>query len=487
MLHIRRRWPILTALIAAVAYTLNNYQITGLEHLRVQPRPGAANHPSWGEFEAAAVGTSGSAGLTSGLTDWNLESATWPTTAPTPSTSIPPWREQLSLGEKFTLWQEQQQSNGRASGGSSISAQPSMPVSVPIPLPPGMTGLAVPPPGLLSGQGLPTTAAPTASTPRPAAPSAAAPLTAPGTTAFSTATLPVASPGNLASTLPNNKLHPKDSPRLAAASQRIKIASFNAQSLGAEKLANPAIMELLVNLLKQFDIVALQEVHSPRDDILPNLIDRLNQSGRHYDYLIGPRVGRATNRDQFAFVFDTSRVETDRFQLYTVEDPDDLVSYDPLVAWFRCKGVPTQQAFTFSLVNVRIDPDAAHAELGLLPNLIEAVTRDGRGEDDWILAGDFGVAASQLTMLDRSQVRFAVQETPTDVVGEQMRDLILFSSRGTTEFTGRGGVFDFLRKFNLSLERALEVSDHLPVWAEFSTVEGAEPGRLAPQDPQAVY
>ena len=84
--------------------------------------------------------------------------------------------------------------------------------------------------------------------------------------------------------------------------------------------------------------------------------------------------------------------------------------------------------------------------------------------------------------VDRGTVRFAFTDIPTDVAGEQTRAGILFSARGTIEFTGRSGALDFLRKYNLSLERSLEVSEHLPVWAEFSAVEGGEPGRIAPVD-----
>ena len=47
----------------------------------------------------------------------------------------------------------------------------------------------------------------------------------------------------------------------------------------------------------------------------------------------------ARHSEQFAFIFDTQRVETDRFQLYTIDDPEDLVTREPLVAWFRVKGV----------------------------------------------------------------------------------------------------------------------------------------------------
>ncbi len=41
------------------------------------------------------------------------------------------------------------------------------------------------------------------------------------------------------------------------------------------------------------------------------------------------------------------------------------------------------------------------------------------------------------------------------------------------------GVLDVVREFNLTQEQALKVSDHLPIWAEFSVYEGGRPGTVA--------
>ena len=267
---------------------------------------------------------------------------------------------------------------------------------------------------------------------------------------------------------------------LTGSAGTIRVASFHVPSLGATKLAKPHVFEMLVRVLRRFDVVALQGIQSNRDDILPLLIERLNQSGRTYDYMIGPRVGRTAPLEQFAYIFDTQRLETDRYQLYTVEDPDDLIVREPLVAWFRTKGHAAHHAFTFSMINVRIDPDFAQRERELLPSLINAVQNDGRGEDDWILLGDFVGGDSELFPLTKIAARLALIGIPTDVGGTQMLDEIVFSGPATVEFNGKVGAYDFLRQYNLSLEQALEVSEHLPVWAEFSTLEGAEPGRIAP-------
>jgi endonuclease/exonuclease/phosphatase family metal-dependent hydrolase len=203
-------------------------------------------------------------------------------------------------------------------------------------------------------------------------------------------------------------------------------------------------------------------------------------TGRDYDYVIGPRLGRADNKEQYAFVFDRASIEVDRSQLYTIDDPDDLMHREPLVGWFRVRGPSQDQAFTFTLVNVHTDPDETDQELNVLDDVFRVVRADGRGEDDVILLGDLNVDDRHLGQLGQvADITWVVAGMPTNTRGTMQYDNILFSQAATVEFTGRGGVFDFMRQYNLSMDEALEVSDHLPVWAEFNIYEGGKPGQLA--------
>ena len=61
----------------------------------------------------------------------------------------------------------------------------------------------------------------------------------------------------------------------------------------------------------------------------------------------------------------------------------------------------------------------------------------------------------------------------------KLYDNIVFHRPSTAEFTGRWGVYDVARLHQLSLTQAEQVSDHLPIWAEFSAYESAAPGRIA--------
>ena len=61
-------------------------------------------------------------------------------------------------------------------------------------------------------------------------------------------------------------------------------------------------------------------------------------------------------------------------------------------------------------------------------------------------------------------------------------DNMIIHAASTTEFTGRCGVFNFQREYGLTLDQALLVSDHFPIWAEFNAYESITPGRVAARD-----
>lgn len=475
--NVRPRWPLLTAVGAALLYGVNNYQIGGIEHLHLKPLEHRSSANS-SQFPSATDGFNQSP-LGFDSTQFGIHMSPPLNSAADSTFSIDPysaqpqsgpggWNERLSLGEKLALWQDQLSNNSPPSAAQAKSP-PAFPSTSPIPLPHGLTA-----PNFDSFARNDSNAQPSRASSQPGL-SSNSDAIPPGTMT----SLAIAPDGSRLGSMPFTAASPVVStPR--DGQPTIRIASFNVPALGTALLSKPQSVQMLVSILRQYEVVALQGIQTNRDDVLPLLTDKLNQSGRSYDYLIGPRVGRTQPHQQFAYIFDTSRLETDRYQLYTVDDPEDLINYEPLVAWFRCKGPLVAEAFTFSLINVAIDTALADAERSLLPAMVAAIERDGRSEDDWILLGNFAGGNAQLTMFDGSSVRFAVSDIPTDVSGTQMLDTLLFSSRSTTEFTGRAGAYDFLRKYNLSIEQALEVSPHMPVWAEFSCFEGADPGRIAP-------
>lgn len=262
--------------------------------------------------------------------------------------------------------------------------------------------------------------------------------------------------------------------------EMLRIASFNIQVFGESKLADTKTAAVLAQIIRKFDVVAVQEVRAKDANFVNRFLQQINAAGIPYDVVIGPRLGRTDSKEQYAYFYDTTRVELDRVSVYTVRDPDDLLHREPLVAGFRARGPPANEAFTFTLVDVHTDPDLVANEVDALADAFRAVQNDGRNEDDVIMLGDFNADESRLRRLGAiPYIAYVISGVPTNTHGTKTYDNILFDRRATTEFLGQGGVLDVMREFNLTLDDALKVSDHLPIWAEFSVYEGGRPGAVA--------
>lgn len=211
---------------------------------------------------------------------------------------------------------------------------------------------------------------------------------------------------------------------------------------------------------------------------MPRLVDLINDGESRYHYVIGNSTGPDDRPEQLAFIFDATRVHVDHQQTYTITDPHDKITFDPFVAWFRAAEPPANQAWTFSLVNIRIDLAKAPGEVALLSELMVAIRKDGRGEDDVVLAGLFQADDAYLIpTLGGEKIQAAVSSRPTDIFGKYQTSNILVDTRMTSEYVGRGGVLDYLRLYNLNNAQAESVSSQLPVFAEFSVIEGLHPTR----------
>jgi endonuclease/exonuclease/phosphatase family metal-dependent hydrolase len=262
--------------------------------------------------------------------------------------------------------------------------------------------------------------------------------------------------------------------------ETIKIASFNIQVFGTSKSAKPHVMNVLAQVIRRFDVVAIQEVRAKDDGVVPNFVKLINAHGARYDFVIGPRLGRTSSKEQYVFIYDTDRIELDSHSVHTLDDPQDLLHREPLVASFRVRGPSPGQAFTFTLVNIHTDPDETDTELDALADAFVAVQRQNIAEDDVILLGDLNVDEHHLGRLGLlPNISWAISGLKTNTRQTKSYDNLVFDSIATIEYTDNSGVLDLMSEFNLSVDEALEVSDHLPVWAEFSVYENDLPAHMA--------
>ncbi len=259
----------------------------------------------------------------------------------------------------------------------------------------------------------------------------------------------------------------------------IRIASFQLGRFDDAKLASPQVADVLVSLFAKFDLVAVQGVRGKNQGVLVHLIDQINATGRTYDFATCPTQQRDGLEHYSAFVFDCGTIEVDRSTVHFVEDPLGRIRIKPLAGSFRARGPDPAEAFTFTLINVEVDADRAAIELDLLAKAFRAVQKSRPKEDDFILLGDLQSDDQHLGELNKLfGVAPLLSGFATTARGTQLLDNMLLDRRATCEFTGRIEVVNMIREFHLTLPAALEISEHLPIWAEFSVYEGGEAGHV---------
>jgi deoxyribonuclease-1-like protein len=257
--------------------------------------------------------------------------------------------------------------------------------------------------------------------------------------------------------------------------QTILIASFNIQTFGKKKMEDAWIIERIVAVLRQFDVVAIQEVRAEDQTTIPRLVQYINSQGARYDYLIGPRLGRSVSKEQYAYIYDTSTVVSSTDAMYTIKDEADLLHREPLVARFVTRVPPNVRPFSFSLVNIHTDPDEVKDELPVMHTVLKGIREFeyvSAREDDVILMGDLNASPQQFgTLRQIPGIYWTVDGEPTNTIRKSTWDNIIFDRGLTNEFTGRSGVLDLCEMFKISVADACKISDHLPIWAEFSSAE----------------
>lgn len=247
----------------------------------------------------------------------------------------------------------------------------------------------------------------------------------------------------------------------------VRIASFKLESRSGQ-----GDLRRTTDICEQFDVVSIQNKSGIS---ISKLVGELNRRGNDYRF-----VDKGPTNQKFTIIFNRQSVILDGQHWYTVNDPEDLFEHEPLVAWFRARNAHPEEAFTFTLVNVQLNERRPDGEIGHLGELFRAIRLDGRQEDDIILAGDFQSSDRQLKKLQTdSQLNSAIVGVATNTRNDMQLDNLLFDPKATIEYSGDSGVFDFLKRFNMTLESALSISNRMPVWAEFAVIEGHSPGRAA--------
>ncbi len=261
---------------------------------------------------------------------------------------------------------------------------------------------------------------------------------------------------------------------------RIIMGSFNIQTLGRSKLQRPEVVDVLVNIIQRFDLLAVQELRDNQEGTIPQLLDfvnaKANAIGSHYQAVVSPPLKHNDSNysEQLVYLYDSTHIELIA-ESYVAQDPSGRMARPPYVAQFRYRSNYPQESFSFLLVNVHTSPERNQNQIELvaLEELLSDIRQRHPYEDDIILLGDLNAEPAQFNTVRwfDHQTAAVPSHWKTNTRGTKNYDNLVFDIRRTAEFTGQSGVFDLKTTYQLPMEQALQVSDHMPVWAVFSTRE----------------
>ena len=265
----------------------------------------------------------------------------------------------------------------------------------------------------------------------------------------------------------------EDKSSQAPSTEPLAIANFNIQVFGVSKAGKPEVMAALGATISHFDVVAIQEIRDKSGRAIHALEHEVDALGRDYETVIGPRLGRTSSKEQYAYLYRSDVLEF--IEAYTFDDSsDDIFHREPFIAHFKARN----NDFSFVLITLHTDPDEATSEINALPEVMADARAHFPGEARFMILGDLNADCAYYDEEDTSSTlrgdgyRWLITNAMDTNLARSAcaYDRIIITKETAPYFTGTSGVFPFDEALGLSPKEAKAVSDHYPVYGIFTTV-----------------
>lgn len=247
---------------------------------------------------------------------------------------------------------------------------------------------------------------------------------------------------------------------------QVKLLSWNIENLGKSK--SDSEISFIANTVKNYDIIAIQEVVAGDGgaESVAKLADELNRKGSKWDYTISnPTSSSAYKTERYAFLWKTNKIKkTGNAWLekkYHLE-----IDREPYFCTFEYENKQFTIA-NFHAITKSKQPETEIKYFKFLPLEYPNL--------NLIFVGDFNCPQSHTVFNPLRKMGYtstlANQKTSLKkecVAGNCLASEFdnIFYKTSTIKVTNTG-VIHFYTDFN-TLEQARKISDHIPIWMEFS-------------------
>uniref|UniRef100_H3CM57 Deoxyribonuclease n=1 Tax=Tetraodon nigroviridis TaxID=99883 RepID=H3CM57_TETNG len=264
----------------------------------------------------------------------------------------------------------------------------------------------------------------------------------------------------------------------------MKVASFNIQKFGKNKLSDPEVLNILVKIVCRYDIILILEVVDVSGQSVKLFFDALNKSStkHHYSMKLSARLGRTRYKEQFLFLYRDNVVDlVGSYQFDDqVSEGGDVFARDPYILRFRC---PTTVLKDLVMIPVHTKPEDSEKELDELHDVFLNVTQKW-GTDNVMILGDFNADGAYVSNRDMKKIRIRSDKNFHWLIGDDVDTTA--SNKNSHTYDSRivvygddmlqavvpnsAKTFNFQKEYRLSDEQALKISDHYPVEVELKTI-----------------
>lgn len=246
----------------------------------------------------------------------------------------------------------------------------------------------------------------------------------------------------------------------------VSVCSWNLKDLGKSK--SEATIEFIANTVKEFDVLAIQEVVAGYGgpQAIGRLVDALNRKGDKWDYSISdPTSGSAYKSERYAFIWKTKKLQKmgDAWleQNYRLE-----IDREPYFATFKVKDSQVFTLVNFHAITQARQPETEIKYFKFLPALYPKL--------DLVFCGDFNAPQSHnvFNPLKAMGYQAAFTNQKTSLRKRCVQNDCLASAFDNFFFkTARlvflkSGAIHFYKSFS-SMEKAGKISDHIPIYLIF--------------------
>ncbi|XP_056390893.1 deoxyribonuclease-1 [Hyla sarda] len=265
----------------------------------------------------------------------------------------------------------------------------------------------------------------------------------------------------------------------ACAVSAIKIGAFNIQSFGDSKMNNPEVSTVIMKILQRYDLILIQEVRDTDLSAVETMMTELNSQWSEpiYSYVVSDLLGRDSYKERYLFVYRNDKVNVQdsyHYHDHNMYTGEDTFSREPFVVMFNAPGTVIQD---FVLVPLHSAPKDAVREIDALYDVYLDVFEKFQS-DNIIFLGDFNADCSYVTASEWDSIRLYNTEDFTWLITHDVdttvgktncaydRIVISGADLHNAIVPDSAKVFNFHKKYKLTSEQALAVSDHYPVEIE---------------------